>query len=167
VDRVDQEVAMDTPRIHRLAARPRVLAILLLVAALPVATRARATISVLEVIPAQPTIADSVSIHVAGYYPNGCWHPGPVVCGFLAGHSISISEHAVEDTMRFCPLIVPEYGATCEYGRLPAGIYQVVFTETHTSVHDPLPQQRTLNFRVSDATPTRLKTWGRLKLLYR
>ena len=144
-------------------------ALVILVVVLPM-TVARANITGLDVIPSQPTIADSVSIRVAGEFGDGCWKVGPADCGAVSGGSISIRVEAVDrwqPPMTACPLIVVSYDDTCRYGRLPAGDYHVVFTENHTSLRDPTPQQKTLDFTVSDATSVGRTTWSRLKLIYR
>ena len=131
--------------------------------------RAAAEITLLEVVPAHPTIADSVSVRVEGQFLDGCWLPSPVDCGLVFGATITIHEHATDHWQpgSVCPLVLMTYSATCRYGRLPAGPYRVVLNETHDSRRDPLPQQQSLTFIVSDATPVRLSSWARLKLLYR
>ena len=145
-----------------------VLAVLPLLAGL-FACPAFAAITTLEVIPAHPTISDSVFIRVGGQYLDGCWAPGAVDCGVVSGNFVAIREHAVDHWQPggACALVIMTYSAVCPYGRLPAGQYQVVLTETHDSLRDPFQQQRTLTFVVSDATPVRAASWARLKLLYR
>jgi hypothetical protein len=146
----------------------RIAAISLVVAALSV-TVAQARIAGVQVIPPRPTIADSVSVRVAGDFPDGCWSVSPVTCGPHVDGTIGISVDAVDHATvpGACPLVFVTYVDSCRYGRLPAGDYQVVFTEHHTSIRDPKSQQLVVSFSVTDATPVRPSTWGTLKLIYR
>jgi hypothetical protein len=168
VDSAQQEVALKASRLPSFAALGAALAVLPALIGL-LTCPAAAEITVLEVVPAHPTIADSVSIRVEGQFLDGCWNPSPVDCGLVSGTSITIHEHVADHWQpgSSCPLVLMTYSARCVYGRLPAGQYRVVLNETHDSLRDPLPQQRSLIFTVSDATPVRLSSWARIKLLYR
>ena len=160
---------MNTSPTRRFTIRHAALGMIVLVAAL-LPTVTHASIDSLYVIPPQPTITDSVSVRVVGSFPNGCFRRTPVDCGPLEGFSINMSVNAIffRDTMSICPPYIVTYASTCEYGRLPVGSYQVVFTETVTSsLFPPLQQQRTVTFMVNAPTPVRTMTWGRLKMLYR
>ena len=161
---------MNTSRTRRFTIRRAVLGMVVLVAAL-LPTVTHASIDSLYVIPPQPTIMDSVSVRVVGSFPNGCYRRTPMYCGTVADFSINMRVDAIffRDSSSFCPPNIVTYAGTCEYGRLPVGSYQAVFTETVTSSQFPIPleEKRTVTFMVIGPTPVRTMTWGRLKMLYR
>lgn len=164
-DRAKQEFTMGTFHAHRVAVFAAVLgALVTLATTLPMSV-ARAHITGLDVIPAHPTVGDSVSIRVAGFFPDACWSVQPAVCGW--GFNIRVEGIDRWPNPPYCAQVTVDYADTCRYGVLPAGNYQVVFIENGTSSRAPSPESRTLNFTVSDATPARRTSWGQLKIIYR
>ena len=160
---------MKTPRAVKVALLLTTFATLGLDAFVLPVPAARATITGIQVIPANPTVADSVDVRVTGLFLDGCWSVGPADCG-LASNSISIAVYAADSWQPgvTCLLLIVDYDETCHYGRLPAGDYHIVFTEFHLSLRDPNPRQASLDFSVgSGPTPAARTTWGRLKALYR
>ena len=102
------------------------------------------------VIPANPTVSDSVAIIVSGEFNDGCWSPGPGQCGEVEGFTISSMIYAVDYWQPGwdCVMMLVPYSFRCEYGRLEAGHYVVNVVEEHESMRDPDSDVLSLEFDV-------------------
>ena len=119
--------------------------------------------------PPEPTEQDSISIEVRHGFGDGCWSITHHVCSSVAGDSIAIDVYAL-DVHQYgwtCTAEVWSYGYTCDYGRLPLGLYTVVFTEHHDSLRWPEPRIEIVDFEVRPETPAEATSWGRIRALYR
>ncbi len=131
------------------------------------APTAQAVISSVDIVPANPTDVDPVSVHVYGWFADSCWSVDTYECT-AGGGALAIDIHAYDEWMPgyVCLMVIIPYGITCEFGVLPAGDYVLTVTEDHSSLRDPFPNVVVVEFDVTDFTPVEPLTWGRIKGLY-
>ncbi len=131
---------------------------------------ARAEMYEMTILPPQPHVGDTIRVLAKGAFSASCWRDTSQTCAIVAGDSLkfTVDVDYCEGHMGCgCLTVMIYYDRTCTFGPLPAGSYAVVFTERHIW-YDPEPTVTTvLPFTVTDATPVREGSWGRVKVLYR
>ncbi len=149
----------------------RKLLLLALVAGSLVGLLSQPAAASITIIPPQPTVQDSVKVKVYSQFPMACWRDLSQDCRDCLSDTLSVTvdvDYCHGRPSCICAAFPYSYQRVCNFGLLPAGTYTVTFTELHSNVYDPISTfTQSVRFVVSNVTPTRTTTWGRLKLLYR
>jgi len=157
---------------HSIWRPPRVIGIVLCVLFLCMFTvdSARSVISTVEVIPANPTSADSVRILIGGGFVDGCWSIFGHSCMPSSEGQVPINIFADDSWFpgMVCLAIYVPYVVKCDYGKLQAGHYMVTVSEDHNSLRNPFQDTFIIEFDVTTNTyPVKYTTWGRIRALFR
>jgi hypothetical protein len=135
---------------------------LVLVMALLVPAVLQAAIGNIQVLPPNPTNADSVRLSIDGYFGDGCWSVQGIDLA-IDGFNIDVTVRAFDSWYpgTFCPTILVPYGSHYQLGRLSAGSYTVFVHESVVSFRGS-GDSRTLTFEVAgpyyEPTPPQLIT---------
>ncbi|MFH1864607.1 MAG: hypothetical protein ABIK85_01865, partial [Candidatus Eisenbacteria bacterium] len=127
-----------------------------------------ADLTLVRLIPEEPTESDTVRILVRGLFLDDCWSVPVSECGTAIGDTMAVNIYAIDSygTTWCSPAFVP-YGFECDYGRLPVGHYVIPVNEHRDSVRYPPLQWVDVEFDVEPSTPLESATWGRIRALYR
>ncbi|MCK4548160.1 MAG: hypothetical protein KAW17_12045 [Candidatus Eisenbacteria sp.] len=114
-----------------------------------------------ELLPARPTVVDSLRVLVHGFLYDGCWNLPSFefcdhgVCAFpestgVSDHTLYIHILAVDfwHAGAACWDVWTDYVCSHNFGPLPPGHYSVIVTEHHESLRDPDPEVLTTEFDV-------------------
>lgn len=122
----------------------------------------------LVVSPASPTPADSITLTSTSIDPVGLWNVGPSMCASVVGDTLVTTLPVDYWCIILFPDITIRYVRTCTFAPLPPGTYVAKYVEWHINACDPTPTETvTTTFTVNEPTPTRLRSWGALKSIYR
>jgi len=130
---------------------------------------AAADLTLVRLMPAEPTEDDTVRVLVRGLFLDDCWSIHVSSCGTGPGDdSLAIDVYAVDawPAMTCHQAFVP-YGFECDYGQLPVGHYLIPVTEHRDSSRYPPFDWVDLEFDVEPSTASEGTTWGRIRALYR
>lgn len=127
---------------------------------------ANSNLASVQLLPARPTVVDSLRILVHGYLYDGCWdlpsfesidfHDHTI---FTSPESTDVSDHTLSIHIlavdfwhagTACWAVWTDYVCGHNFGPLPAGHYSVIVTEHHESLRDPDPEVLTTEFDVVD-----------------
>ena len=130
----------------------------------------RPATAMLTIVPAEPSVQDSVTVKVESGFLSLCWHDAEQECNSSRPDTLSITvdvDYCGGAPSCRCAELPHGYKRTCNFGLLPAGSYTAIFTELHSSVYDPIATfNQTVHFAVNTITPVLQHTWGTLKLYY-
>ncbi|KPJ59376.1 MAG: hypothetical protein AMJ46_11620 [Latescibacteria bacterium DG_63] len=116
---------------------------------------AEANIQEVGVVPPQPSMCDSVSFHVTGYFTDGCWHYDgydvtilPTMGPFTA-YMMRILCHREDGAA--CPLVIVPYEVSHDLGTLSPGPYTLLVVEVDSQDSTTFYDQRGISFSVSES----------------
>jgi len=118
-------------------------------------TIGHAEISSVQISPAQPTMQDTLTFSVAGWFPDGCWglQSFEFTQTSLTQFSANVFAADAWQPGSYCPLIVVEYDYSATLGPLDPGTYDIFVMEYHQSLREPWPDNTSLTFEVWDYLP--------------
>lgn len=75
--------------------------------------------------PECPTLTDSVTVRVDGWYPNGCWAPMELDSAHVAGDEVHMYATTYHNGYSFCPMVIVGFSFETRIAPLPAGTHPV------------------------------------------
>jgi hypothetical protein len=126
----------------------------------------------ISISPASPSSTDSITATVRGGFYNRCWNnPSQASCSMIQPDTLLIQvsvNYCGGSPSCVCADMPFDYARACKAAPLAPGTYVARFVELHVNPADPLPSATTtVQFTVSESTPTLRRSWGVLKSMYR
>jgi len=114
-----------------------------------------ARISSVRISPDQPTVRDTITFSVAGWFPDACWSLQGFELVQSSATQFTASVFAFDrwEPERVCTELIVEYDYSATLGPLGPGTYTIFVTENHQSLREPWPNETSLTFEVRDYLP--------------
>jgi hypothetical protein len=124
-----------------------------------------------RVLPATPTVDDSVRVVASVGFSSMCWTNLSYSCDRVGADTLSLTidiQYCGGGPSCICAQFPITFARTCVFGRLPAGTHVAMLIEHHVNPSDPIASSTTTRaFTVDASVPAVRPSWGRLKIAYR